>query len=82
MAKKKEVKRKYNFPDSWLITLCNKVIVFILRDILQFEGYGVDAAIVDAYRIQINSFEAFPTDIEFAGTQRVKTEEKSRLLKQ
>lgn len=80
MAKKKEVKRNYHFSDGWLITLCNRVIVFILRDIVQFTGYGVNAAAVDDYRDQINTFEEFPTDIELAGTQRTKTEEKNAAI--
>jgi len=80
MAKKKEVVRNYRFPDSWLITLCNRVIAFILRDILEFAAYGIVAANVDDYRDEVDAFEEYPTDIELAGTQKVKTEEKDSFV--
>jgi len=77
MAKKKEVRRKYKFPDSWLVTLCNRVVVFILRDILEFAEYGVTAPTVTAYTGEINDFEDCPSDIELAGKQALQTEEKN-----
>ncbi len=77
MAKKRLISRKYNFPDSHLIKLCNTIIVFILRDILQFAAYAVDATTADDYTNEINSFENFPTDIELLGKQAVCTEQKN-----
>lgn len=76
MVKKREVVRKYHYPDSWMITLCNRTILFMVRDILKFAAYAVDAAVVDAYRDEVDAFEIFPTDIELAGKQKIKTEEK------
>jgi hypothetical protein len=76
MVKKREVIRKYHFPDSWLTTLCNRTILFMIRDILKFSAYAVDAAVVDAYRDEVDEFEVYPTDIELAGKQKIKTEEK------
>ena len=76
MSKKKEVIRNYRFADSYLVLLCNKIIVFILRDILQFAGYGVTAPTVTAYTGEVNDFEDLPSDIELASAQKVTTEEK------
>ena len=82
MAKKRINLRKYNFPDSHLMTLCNTIIVFILRDILHFSDYAVDAATANDYTNEINSFENFPTDIELLGDQAVCTEQKNFLLEE
>lgn len=76
MTKKKEVIRDYRFADSYLVLLCNKIIVFILRDILQFAGYGVTAPTVTAFTGEVNDFEDLPSDIELASAQKVMTEEK------
>lgn len=76
MARKRVVTRKYNFPDSFLCTLCNKVNSFASRDILEFEAYGVDAAGITAFTAEIDSFEIFPTDKELLGKQEVSTEQK------
>ena len=76
MTKKREVLRKYAFADSWLIALCNIIRQFILRDILEFGAFSVDAAAMTTYENETNDFEAFETDEELAGLQSEKTEAK------
>ncbi len=80
MAKKEEVKRVYHFADSWLIELSNRTKQFITRDISEFGSYNVDAAAVTAFDGEINAFEAFETDEEFAGLQSEKTEIKDAAM--
>ena len=80
MAKKEEVKRVYHFADSWLIELCNRTKTFITRDIAEFGSYNVDAAAVTAFDGEINTFEAFETDEEFAGLQSEATEAKDAAM--
>jgi hypothetical protein len=80
MAKKEEVKRVYHFADSWLIELSNRTKQFILRDISEFGSYNVDAAAVTVFDNEINAFEAFETDEEFAGLQSEKTEAKDAAM--
>ena len=76
MAKKRVVKRKYSFADSWLIKLSNNIRQFILRDITEFAGYNVDAAAMTTFGNETNDFEEFETDEEFAGVQSEATEVK------
>ncbi len=80
MAKKEEVKRVYHFADSWLIELSNRSKTFITRDISEFAGFNVDAAAVTAFDGEINAFEAFETDEEFAGVQSEATEAKDAAM--
>ena len=80
MAKKEEVKRVYHFADSWLIELCNRTKTFITRDIAEFGSYNVDAAAVTAFDGEINTFETFETDEEFAGLQSEATEAKDAAM--
>ena len=80
MAKKEEVKRVYHFADCWLIELSNRTKTFVTRDIAEFASYNVDAAAVTAFDNDINAFEAFETDEEFAGLQSEKTEEKDAAM--
>ena len=76
MAKKRVVKRKYSFADSWLIKLSNNIRQFILRDITEFGGYNVDAVAMTTFENETNDFEEFETDEEFAGVQSEATEVK------
>ena len=76
MAKKHLIIRKYNFPDSHLMRLCNTITTFMIRDILQFADYGLDTSTANDYTNEINSFENFPTDIELRGKQGFCTEQK------
>ena len=80
MAKKEEVKRVYHFADSWLIELSNRIKTFINRDISEFAGFNVDAAAVTVFDDEINAFEAFETDEEFAGLQSEATEAKDAAM--
>ena len=80
MAKKEEVKRVYHFADSWLIELSNRTKQFIQRDISEFGSYNVDEAAVTTFDGEINAFEAFETDEEYAGLQSEKTEEKDAAM--
>ena len=80
MAKKEEVKRVYHFADSWLIELSNRTKTFITRDISEFAGFNVDAAAVTTFDGEINAFEAFETDEEFAGLQSEATEAKDSAM--
>jgi hypothetical protein len=66
---KKEQKRDYNMADASLIVMAGEKHHFILRDIVEFNNYNVQASDMVVFKNDISAFESLPTDEELEGIQ-------------
>jgi len=62
-----------------LITVCDAVHAFMVRDTTEFTGYAVDTADITAFQTKITTFEDLPTDNEVAAVMIDATNTKNTL---
>jgi len=68
--------RNYNMPDADLCMFTSNLVGFMTRDIIEYGGYGVDAADVTAMQTLGNAFEIFPSDEIYLANVSIATEDK------
>ena len=77
----KPAKRNYNCTDGVLKQKSDQIAECITRDILLFNGFGVTAATVTAFKALITVFDEKITDDEALGDQTTATAEKNAARK-
>lgn len=73
----KPTKRNYNCTDGALKQKSDQIADCITRDILSFNGFGVTAATVTAFKALVTTFDAKITDDEIIGDQTTATANKN-----
>ena len=68
-----------NMSYAELITCCDAVQAFMVRDTTEFAGYGVDTADITAFLTKITAFVDLPTDNEVAAVMIDATDLKNSL---
>ena len=58
------LRRKYNFNDSKLWAISNRMLIGVRRDISEFAAFGLDQSLIDALKAQSDAYSNLPTDVE------------------
>ena len=76
MPIKQEVQRLYRIEDANLITTAEAKILFMKRDIVKLNEFGITDVLLDEFQLLVKDFEKFSTDLELLGFQAQATEKK------
>lgn len=75
--KKQNITREYNFPDADLYLQCKERILYIRRDLQEFESYAYLESKVNNFEYLCSKFSELPDDDELIGAQMEATEKKN-----
>jgi hypothetical protein len=76
MRNKQSSVREYHFPDSRLVILADDMLQTALRDLVQFETRGINAAWIAHVQTMSVAFVNIPSDIELTGRVGIAAEAK------